>query len=175
MARARTRSSTPRLPWRRRIVLALEIGGGTALLAFIALVVAVYVARSQLPSFEQLKSSPNGQMIRVHAADGSVIFSRGPAYGRWLPYDRIPAAMRDATVSVEDRRFRSHWGVAPLGVARAGAVPRPPRRGGAGGGAQPPDRGAGLPAGGTRWWHQAAGPVREGHRPILHRISFWLR
>ena len=122
MARARTRSSSrpaPRSPWRRRLILALEIAGGAALLAFLALVVAVYVARSQLPSFDQLKSSPNGQMIRVHAADGSVIFSRGPAYGQWLTYDRIPAVMRDATVSVEDRRFRSHWGVDPIGVARS--------------------------------------------------------
>ena len=130
MARARTPSRQPgrlpsgrspqaRSPWRRRIILGLQIAGGTTLLAIVALIVAVYVARSQLPSFEQLKSSPNGQMIRVHAADGTVIFSRGPAYGQWIAYDRIPATMRDATVSVEDRRFRSHWGVDPIGVARS--------------------------------------------------------
>ena len=118
MARARSRSA-PRPPWRRRLLLALQILIGAALLALVALVVAVYVAKSQLPSFDQLKSSPNGQMIRVHAADGSVIFSRGPSYGQWLPYDRIPADMRDATVSVEDRRFRSHLGVDPIGIARS--------------------------------------------------------
>jgi len=88
-------------------------------LAFGALLIAVYVARSQLPSFEELKSSPNGQMIRVHAADGSVIVSMGPSYGEWLSYDSIPRVMREATVAVEDRRFRSHPGIDPIGIARS--------------------------------------------------------
>ncbi len=74
---------------------------------------------SQLPSFDSLKSSPNGQMIRVHAADGTVIVSMGPSFGEWLPYNQIPQVMREATVSVEDRRFRSHIGVDPIGVARS--------------------------------------------------------
>ena len=39
------------------------------LLGIIALVVTVYVTKSQLPSFDELKSSPNGQMIRVLADD----------------------------------------------------------------------------------------------------------
>jgi penicillin-binding protein 1A len=92
------------------------------LLALGALVIAVYVTRSQLPSFDQLKSSPNGQMIRVHAADGSILVSLGPSYGQWLPYGQIPQVMRDATVSVEDRRFRKHPGVDPIGLARAAKV-----------------------------------------------------
>ncbi|WP_267383121.1 PBP1A family penicillin-binding protein [Sphingomonas sp. GC_Shp_2] len=88
-------------------------------MAAIGLAIAVYVAREQLPSFDELKSSPNGQMIRVHAADGSVLVSLGPSFGEWIPYDRIPQVMRDATVAVEDRRFRSHIGVDPIGVARS--------------------------------------------------------
>jgi penicillin-binding protein 1A len=92
---------------------------GLGVLALGALAIAVYVAMSQLPSFDSLKSSPNGQMIRVHAADGSVIVSMGPSFGEWLPYGQIPKVMRDATVSVEDRRFRSHIGVDPVGIARS--------------------------------------------------------
>ncbi len=92
---------------------------GLGVLALGALAIAVYVAMSQLPSFDSLKSSPNGQMIRVHAADGTVIVSMGPSFGEWLPYGQIPAVMRDATVSVEDRRFRSHIGIDPIGVARS--------------------------------------------------------
>ena len=123
MARARTRSAPkPRSPWRRRLLLTLKIGLGAAVLAFAALVIAVYVARAQLPGFDQLKSSPNGQMIRVHAADGTVLVSLGPSYGRWLPYSQIPAVMRQATVAVEDRRFYSHPGVDPIGLARAAKV-----------------------------------------------------
>lgn len=120
MARApRSRSSRPRSPWRRRLSLALKLLVVAALLALAALITAVYVTRAQLPSFEQLKSSPNGQMIRVHAADGTVIVSMGPSYGDWLSYDRIPKVMRDATIAVEDRRFNSHIGVDPIGVARS--------------------------------------------------------
>ena len=100
-------------------MLALQIASGLAVLGFIILAITVYVSQGQLPSFEELKSSPNGQMIRVHAADGTVIVSIGPSYGEWLPYDRIPAVMRDAMISVEDRRFRMHPGVDPIGMARS--------------------------------------------------------
>ena len=104
--------------WRRRLVLAIQLLFGLALVAFAALVVAVYVARASLPSFDELKSSPNGQMIRVHAADGTVIASLGPSFGDWLSYDKIPQVMRDATIAVEDRRFLSHPGVDPVALAR---------------------------------------------------------
>lgn len=114
-----SRAPQPRSPWRRRIGLALKIAIALGVLGVAALVIAVYVARAQLPSFDRLKSSPNGQMIRVHAVDGTVLVSLGPSYGEWLPYDRIPRVMRDATVSVEDKRFRSHIGVDPIGVARS--------------------------------------------------------
>ena len=125
MARApRSRSPQPRSPrprpaWRRRAGIALKVLLALAVLGLGALVTAVYIARAQLPSFEDLKSSPNGQMIRVHAADGTVIVSLGPSYGEWLPYDRIPRVMRDAMISVEDRRFEHHLGVDPIGVARS--------------------------------------------------------
>ena len=105
--------------WQRRLSLTAKISAGLAVLGLIALIIAVYVAKAQLPSFDELKSSPNGQMIRVHAADGTVIVSIGPSYGEWLSYDRIPAVMRDAMVATEDRRFRSHIGIDPVGVARA--------------------------------------------------------
>ena len=115
MARARPSRS----PWRRRLVLSMQLLAGLGLVGLIGLVVAVYATASQLPDFDSLKSSPNGQMIRVHAADGSVIVSLGPSYGEWLSYGRIPRVMREATVSVEDRRFRSHPGVDPIGIARS--------------------------------------------------------
>jgi penicillin-binding protein 1A len=74
--------------WKRRLLWTLIGGGSLALLAFIALLIAVYSTKSSLPSFDELKSSPNGQMIRVHAADGTVLVSLGPSYGEWIKYDR---------------------------------------------------------------------------------------
>ncbi len=91
----------------------------SAIIAVITVIIAVAVAYSTLPSFSDLKSSPNGQMIRVHAADGTVLVSLGPSYGQWLEYGRLPATMKTAMVAVEDRRFRSHPGVDPVGIVRS--------------------------------------------------------
>jgi penicillin-binding protein 1A len=112
----------PRSRFRIWTVRFLKIGIGAAIAGFIALAIAVVVAMQSLPSFESLKSSPNGQMIRVHASDGSVIVSLGPSYGRWLSSDQIPATMSKAMVSVEDKRFYLHPGVDPIGMVRAGWV-----------------------------------------------------
>ena len=91
-----------------------------ALLGVLALVVAVAVATAYLPSYGELtKRSDLGQMVRVRAANGQVLLSLGPSFGRWLPYDQIPPEMRAAIISTEDRRFRSHVGVDPIGIARS--------------------------------------------------------
>ena len=87
--------------------------------ALLALIVAVLVAMASLPGFRELQSSPNGQMVRVRAADGTVIVSLGPSYGDWLSYEKLPPVMIDAMVAVEDRRFYMHPGVDPIGIARS--------------------------------------------------------
>ncbi|RYM14447.1 transglycosylase domain-containing protein [Sphingobium cupriresistens] len=100
----------------------LKIGLAAAVAGLLAVVIAVVIAMHSLPSYDSLKSSPNGQMIRVHAADGSVIVSLGPSFGRWMDYDQIPQVMIDAMVSTEDKRFYLHPGVDPIGMARAAWV-----------------------------------------------------
>lgn len=91
-----------------------------ALLTLLAVIVAVAVATAYLPSYGDLtKRSDLGQMIRVRAANGQVLVSMGPSFGQWLSYDHIPAEMRAAMISTEDRRFRSHIGIDPIGIGRA--------------------------------------------------------
>src|SRR4051794_8327900 len=91
-----------------------------ALLGVLALVVAVAVATAYLPSYGGLtKRNDLGQKIRVRAANGQVLLQLGPSFGRWLTYDQIAPEMRAAIISTEDRRFRSHIGVDPIGIARA--------------------------------------------------------
>jgi penicillin-binding protein 1A len=91
-----------------------------ALLSVLALIVAVAVATAYLPSYSELtKRSDLGQMIRLRAADGQVLVSMGPSFGQWLTYDHIPPEMRAAMISTEDRRFRSHIGIDPIGIGRA--------------------------------------------------------
>ncbi len=96
--------------WVRRI---FRWGLGLAVVGLVALAVAVGIAVQRIPSFEELKKSPAGQTIRVHAADGTIFLSLGPNYGRWLTLRETPQVMQDAMVAVEDRRFRYHPGSIP--------------------------------------------------------------
>jgi penicillin-binding protein 1A len=105
--------------WLRRLL----VWGGAAVLLFAIVVgIAVGVAASSLPSFSALKSSQQGQMIVVRARDGSELFTQGPSYGRWVRSPDIPQVMKDAMIATEDRRFYSHIGIDPIGLARASAV-----------------------------------------------------
>jgi penicillin-binding protein 1A len=104
----------------RPFATAFKIFLYAVLLGLIALAVAVAVAVASLPGYSQLaKRSDLGQMVRVHASNGAVLVSLGPSFGQWLRYDQIPPAMRSAMIAIEDRRFRSHPGVDPIGIARA--------------------------------------------------------
>ena len=94
-------------------------GGSLALLGVLALAVAVGLTAQNLPSFEQIKSQQNEQMIVVRARDGTQLVSLGPSYGKWVGHREIPQVMKDAMLSVEDRRFYSHPGIDPIGLARS--------------------------------------------------------
>jgi penicillin-binding protein 1A len=97
----------------------VKTGIAVAVLGLVILVAAVGFTMATLPSFETMMRSPNGQAIRVLSEDGAVLVSVGPSYGQWLHYDEIPGVMVDAMLSVEDRRYRWHPGVDPIGTARA--------------------------------------------------------
>ena len=102
--------------WMRRAVL---WGGGAAVLGAIFVALAVLFAARSLPSYASLKASQPGQTIVVRARDGTELVELGPSYGKWLDSSQIPQVMKDAMVSVEDRRFHSHPGVDPIGLMRA--------------------------------------------------------
>jgi penicillin-binding protein 1A len=99
-----------------KTLVILGIGGA------LALVVAVGIAYGSLPSFDEMMRSPNGQSVEIRGADNVVLASFGPSYGEWLPYGSIPAPMKDAMIAVEDRRFYSHPGIDPIGMARSVVV-----------------------------------------------------
>src|SRR3546814_290255 len=121
MTRRRTPARTGN-GFNRAAIAALKITGVAALFGLVARGVAVMIALSSLPGYEEMRASPNGQMVRVLSRDGSVIASVGPSYGEWLSHDEIPPVMIDAMVAVEDRRFYGHPGVDPIGIARAAWV-----------------------------------------------------
>ena len=57
--------------------------------------------------------------IMVLAADGSVLAEQGAFYGDQARLTELPDYVPNAVIAIEDRRFRSHFGVDPIGLARA--------------------------------------------------------
>ncbi|MEO6092109.1 MAG: PBP1A family penicillin-binding protein [Novosphingobium sp.] len=116
-------TTLPAKPLWRRVTRALLVWGfAFALLGAIILGAAVLITARSLPGFSSLQSSQIGQMIVVRARDGTELVSLGPSYGQWVANDDIPRVMKSAMVSVEDRRFRSHIGIDPIGIARSVGV-----------------------------------------------------
>lgn len=102
--------------WLRRIFVWGTVLG---LIGLVVVGVSVAMAMRSLPSFGQLMESETGQTIVVRARDGSEILTIGPSAGDWLHSRDIPQVMKDAMISVEDRRYYSHFGIDPLGLGRA--------------------------------------------------------
>ncbi len=57
--------------------------------------------------------------IKITAIDGSVIANRGSTGGEALALEEMSPYLPQAVMAIEDRRFYSHFGVDPLGLARA--------------------------------------------------------
>ena len=128
MARHDNRRSAPPPP--RRGQAPRPAGGGflrrifvwtaaLGLLGLLALIVAVGLTAQSLPSYEQIKTTQSEQMIVVRARDGTQLVSLGPSYGKWVSYDQIPQVMKDAMLATEDRRYYTHVGIDPVGLARS--------------------------------------------------------
>lgn len=102
--------------WLRR---AFVWGGALAVLGLLFLGFAVFFAAQSLPSYETLKATQPGQTILVRARDGRELVEIGPSFGEWIDYRNIPETMTNAMVAVEDKRFRSHFGVDPVRLTGA--------------------------------------------------------
>lgn len=102
--------------WLKRLVL---WGGALALLGVVFLAFAIGFAAQSLPSYSALKATQPGQTIVVRARDGRELVEIGPSFGEWLDYEDIPVNMTNAMVAVEDKRFRSHYGVDPVRLGGA--------------------------------------------------------
>jgi penicillin-binding protein 1A len=109
-------------PARSWLATLLKAGLAIGLAGTLALVAAVVIAMQSLPGFDTLKKSPNGQPVEIRGDDGTVLASFGPSYGEWLSFAEIPATMKNAMITVEDRRFWHHPGIDPIGIVRAFVV-----------------------------------------------------
>ncbi len=60
--------------------------------------------------------------VKIVSADGKLVGNRGDTGGEAVRLKDMPPWLPGAVVAIEDRRFRSHFGVDPIGLARAVVV-----------------------------------------------------
>ena len=73
----------------------------------------------ELPDITKQATFERKTSITVKASDGSVITRYGELHGNSLSIEDIPDHLIYAVIAIEDRRFYSHFGIDPLGFARA--------------------------------------------------------
>lgn len=91
------------------------------LFAWIGIIGAVIYARwaADLPDVSQLMAKAPSHDITLLDDKGRFIARRGLTHGAMVDTRKLPADVSNAFLAIEDRRFRSHWGIDPLGLLRA--------------------------------------------------------
>ena len=74
---------------------------------------------SKLPPIDQLSVPKRPPNIAILATDGSLLANRGETGGRTMSLQELPVYLPKAFVAIEDHRFYDHFGIDPLGIARA--------------------------------------------------------
>jgi penicillin-binding protein 1A len=112
-------ATVPPRPRRSRLgrllgwLLMLFIWGG------IGLGVLVLFFVWDLPRPEEALATTRRPSVTLEAADRRLLSTSGDLYGEAVRLAELPAYLPGALMAVEDRRFRSHFGLDPIGLARA--------------------------------------------------------
>ncbi|MEL7527310.1 MAG: biosynthetic peptidoglycan transglycosylase, partial [Pseudomonadota bacterium] len=57
--------------------------------------------------------------VKIVALNGDLLANRGDTGGEAVRLEQLPPYLPNAVIAIEDRRFRSHFGVDPIGLMRA--------------------------------------------------------
>jgi penicillin-binding protein 1A len=88
----------------------------------IGLVVTIGYFAAQMPSAADWSVPDRAPNIKILASDGTLIANRGLTGGEALSIGEMSPFIPKAVIAIEDRRFMSHFGVDPIGLARAMAA-----------------------------------------------------
>lgn len=76
----------------------------------------------QLPPASEWRVPERPPNVRIIANDGQLLANRGDTGGEQIRLEQLPAYLPNAVIAIEDRRFRSHFGLDPIGLTRAMVV-----------------------------------------------------
>ncbi|WDZ76670.1 transglycosylase domain-containing protein [Ensifer adhaerens] len=74
---------------------------------------------ARMPSAESWSIPERPPNVKILAVSGDVIANRGTTGGEALSLENMSPYIPQAVIAIEDRRFYSHFGIDPLGLARA--------------------------------------------------------
>src|SRR5205085_4441716 len=94
-------------------------GAVVGLWAGIAVVGVVVWVGAHLPAIQSLEIPKRPPTIQITGLDGSLLAVRGEMAGANVALKDLPPYLPKAFIAIEDRRFYSHVGIDPLGIARA--------------------------------------------------------
>ena len=103
------------LSWKAALLytLVIYVIGSFAVLAILS-----YYSKD-LPSIEQLQNIDPELITRIFSADGQVLQELYTQRRIYITSDKIPPAMINAAIAIEDSRFRQHWGLSLRDFTRA--------------------------------------------------------
>ncbi|MDI1296822.1 MAG: PBP1A family penicillin-binding protein [bacterium] len=104
----------PPTPWKRRIQIV-----GWIVAAFLALLMIVIAWLAVTAPMSRSLKPIAPPSISLMSSDGHLIARRGAVIDKPVAIADLPTHVPQAFMAIEDRRFYSHWGVDPRGVARA--------------------------------------------------------
>jgi penicillin-binding protein 1A len=90
-----------------------------ALWAVVACIGVLVWIGIHLPPIQSLEIPKRPPSVLILGDNGATLTTRGDMGGAAVPLSELPDYVPKAFVAIEDRRFYSHHGVDPLGIARA--------------------------------------------------------
>jgi penicillin-binding protein 1A len=107
----------PRRAWRwLRWIVLLTIWGGVALAGLLVFLTW------DLPRTDLALTTTRRAGVTLEATDGRIIATSGDVVGDIVRLRDLPPHLPAAVIAIEDRRFRDHFGIDPIGIARAAYV-----------------------------------------------------
>src|SRR6187401_3517871 len=89
---------------------------------FIGAIGVIGWVAAHLPPIQSLEVPKRPPSIQIVGLNGRVLATRGEMGGSAVPLRELPPHLPKAFIAIEDRRFYSHYGVDPFGIARAVAA-----------------------------------------------------